>query len=64
MRRTAFDGATEKGRLARREGKPRSACPYPDWRTARGSVTFARAFRRAWMYGWEQEDKQDAGETK
>lgn len=30
-----------------------STCPYVDHRTARGCVTFSRAFIRAWIAGYE-----------
>jgi hypothetical protein len=50
---SAFDGARNKGALARIEGKPISANPYGDARTWHGGVTFARAFWRAWRVGWQ-----------
>jgi hypothetical protein len=53
----AIEGARVKGALARREGKPESANPYwADHRTHNGSVTFARAFMRAWLDGWRTAD--------
>lgn len=60
MGNRAFDGAERKGRTARDEGKPITANPYPDWRTHRGSVTFARGFWRAWRKGWEDRNKEIA----
>jgi hypothetical protein len=51
----ALASAERKGAEARRSGEPRSANPYGDARTLDGSVTFARAFWRAWDRGWRQE---------
>jgi hypothetical protein len=56
-RRTAFDGAYDKGQRAFADGKPRSDNPYGDQRTDRGSVTFARAFYRAWDDGWREAER-------
>ena len=36
--------------------------PYADWRTNRGSVTFARAFIRYWMRGYK-DASVEKGET-
>lgn len=36
--------------------------PYADWRTNRGSVTFARAFIKYWMRGYQDASVQK-GET-
>lgn len=47
-----FMGAWNKGRQARKDGKPLSSCPYSDLRTGTGDVTFGRAFQRAWIEGW------------
>jgi hypothetical protein len=47
----ALDSAEVKGAKAAEEGKPLTANPYGDTRTYRGSVTFARAFWRAWRRG-------------
>ncbi len=33
-------------------------CPYTDHRTFRGSVTFARAFLKAWHAGWRYGDEE------
>jgi ribosome modulation factor len=55
----ALKGAYRKGREAYADGKPIERCPYPDWTTARGSVTFSRAFRRYWFEGWEDARAED-----
>ena len=52
----ALATAKRKGEQARRDGKAETENPYPDTRTWRGHVTFARAFRRAWAEGWREED--------
>lgn len=53
IRTRAFLSAFNKGRAARREGKPKRANPYPDWRTDyHEGVTFSRAFRGYWEEGW------------
>ncbi len=56
-RNAAFVSAFEKGANARLAGKPASTNPYPDYRTDRGSVTFARAYWRHWKHGWEAADQ-------
>lgn len=56
MSNKAVEGARVKGALARRAGKPERACPYGDERTHTGSVTFSRAFLRAWLDGWRTAD--------
>jgi hypothetical protein len=48
----ALASAFRKGALAAIEGEKLTACPYADWRTYRGGVTFSRAFQRAWGEGW------------
>ena len=48
------DAAKQKGREAARAGKREWDCPYPDYRTDRGGVTFSRAFRRAWLKGFRE----------
>lgn len=60
----AIEGARARGRTAAERGKPRSANPYGDGRTHNGSVTFARAFWRAWDAGWVAafEDEGKAGD--
>ena len=50
----AIIGAKRKGWEARRAGMPQSANPYGDERTHNGSVTFSRAFLRAWNEGWRE----------
>lgn len=49
----ALAGAQNKGMAAGLAGKPTTACPYGDVRTNRGHVTWSRAFRRAWLQGWD-----------
>jgi ribosome modulation factor len=48
-----YDKIRERGYIAALAGKPRSACPYPDKRKPNGKVTFSRAFRNAWLSGWD-----------
>lgn len=52
MSNKAFEAARRKGLVAALNGQPESDNPYGDERTNRGSVTFARAFWRAWREGW------------
>ena len=52
-RNRALQGAFVKGYDARFDGTRSSANPYPDRRTDRGAVTWSRAFRRAWLAGWQ-----------
>lgn len=47
----ALVSAWEKGETAGRAGATAAENPYTDWRTRRGAVTWARAFRRAWEDG-------------
>jgi hypothetical protein len=50
----AFQAAFRNGARARSEGRPRTACPYPDIRNDyRNGNTFSRAFRNAWHEGWD-----------
>jgi ribosome modulation factor len=49
----ALIAAERRGYEAALAGQPRTSNPYPDHRTARGSVTFSRAFRRAWFAGYD-----------
>jgi hypothetical protein len=51
----AMRGAYLKGRRARRDDDPIDACPYRDIRNARGTLTWSRAFERAWVDGWRDE---------
>ena len=60
----AFETVREKGRQAHRDGLPESACPYEDHRTHDGSVTFARAFIRAWLDGWREMDRVETVSAK
>lgn len=57
-RRSSWEAAEEKGRLAFRAGKPREANPYPDNRTDRGSVTFSRGYRTRWDSGWRAAQRE------
>jgi len=58
MANRALDGAERKGREARDRGDPRHACPYNDYRKDCGRLTFSRAFRNAWLRGWEDRDRE------
>ena len=51
----SFAAAAEKGRQAALEGKPRTP-PYPERAgTNKSGVTFSRAFRKAWLQGYDNE---------
>jgi ribosome modulation factor len=50
----SFEVAEQKGNAAFAAGLAESACPYHDHRTIRGGVTFARAYRRAWIKGYRR----------
>lgn len=52
----SFAGAVIKGREAARKGEARSSCPYPE-RVGinKSGVTFSRAFRKAWLQGYDDE---------
>jgi ribosome modulation factor len=52
---SALDRAVEKGRAAFHTGIPIDECPYPDHRNEYGRITWSRAFRIAWIDGWEEE---------
>lgn len=58
MKTRAYDGARRKGVEAARMGKPESACPYADHRTDRGTITYSRAFMRAWFDGYRSVKKE------
>lgn len=51
----ALEGARRKGAEAYAAGLPRES-PYKDTRTGRHNhmVTFARAFQRAWLQGYDE----------
>ena len=49
----ALNAAYHKGAYAAAQGLSSKHCPYADTRTQRGCVTFSRAFRRAWMTGYQ-----------
>ena len=55
--RPGFLTAERKGREAFAEGKTRMDFPYRDGRTARGSITWSRAYIRAWQRGWDEAAK-------
>lgn len=52
-RRDPFGSAYLTGYLAGAGGMPRTHCPYRDRRTHEGKVTYARAWRKAWLSGWD-----------
>ena len=51
---TPLECAEQKGRWAALAGKTEAACPYPDYRTFHGAVTWSRGFRRAWLRGFHK----------
>lgn len=53
------DAAERKGREAFLQGKTELNCPYVDYRTSRGSITFSRTFIVAWLRGYNKA-KQEA----
>ncbi len=54
-RRTSFDAAEEKGRQAARDNQPLDSCPYEDKRKPSGKLSWSRAYRNAWVHGWQDE---------
>lgn len=48
----ALRGAFHKGVKAHQKGHPAKSCPYNDLRSNYNRVTWSRAFREAWRYGW------------
>ena len=54
----ALRGAYRKGWDAGLSGEPRGSCPYADLRNHRGTLTWSRAFQRAWDDGWSAGDEQ------
>ncbi len=55
--RGPFTFAFKAGQEARKKGTARQQCPYADKRDSyRKSVTYSRAWRRAWFDGWETID--------
>jgi hypothetical protein len=58
-----LDAARRKGAIAASEGKSIEANPYSDARTYRGSVTFSRAFWRAWREGWKDNHDRPAAHS-
>lgn len=60
----ALIAAFNRGREDYINGKSKDANPYPDVRTSRGGVTYARAFRNHWERGWTFEfDKKAHART-
>jgi len=57
----AFKGAYRKGYQARIDGKS-NLPPYPDKRAGRREhiTTYSRAFRKYWLEGWQDADKEIA----
>lgn len=53
--------AQQNGCKAWDAGKSLDDCPYPDLRTDRGSVTWSRSFRRAWIKGWRSRAAGEPG---
>lgn len=60
-RRSPLYWAKVRGLEAQLAGEPRDACPYEDKRTWRGSVTWSRAFRTAWLDGWDEAARDRGG---
>ena len=55
----------QRGRQARRDGLPRTKCPYNPAAFAvvgkgRHVPTGERGFANAWLRGWDEEDEQPA----
>ena len=48
-----YDAIWQRGYLAAQAGEPRSSCPYADKRKKTGAVTWSRAYRNAWLTGWD-----------
>lgn len=64
-RKSPFQTATEKGRLAAIEGHPITANPYKDCRKHDGRLTFSRARRNAWLDGYRmgQSERSNSATT-
>lgn len=59
-RNRAHAGAFYRGAEARYYGKPRTSCPYADRRSVIGNKpTWAKAFRSAWLAGYEAQDRRE-----
>lgn len=52
----AVIGAYRKGKKAKADGLPVTACPYKDTRTYRGGITWSRTFMNAWWDGYQGKD--------
>ena len=53
-RKDPLDTAKRKGLEAYLSGKTEDDCPYADVRTAKGQVTWSRAYMRAWLAGFRE----------
>ena len=53
--------AQQAGCKAWDAGKTLDDCPYSDKRTSRGGVTYARAYRNAWVRGWRSREAGEPG---
>lgn len=53
-RRDPFESARRKGAEAFVAGRSEMDCPYRDTRKADGRLTFSRAWRTAWLYGFRE----------
>ncbi len=53
----ALNVAYNKGVQAAQDGVAKTRCPYGDYRTTSGKVTFSRAFYRAWIAGYEDAEQ-------
>ena len=58
MSTKALDGAKRKGRIGREQGYGRLQYPYTDDRNLDGGITWSRSFINAWVYGWDERDKE------
>jgi len=63
----SFRWARRRGFNDQSRGVGRDECPYGDRRTARGLITWSRAFGNAWRDGWDEgkdeETKRSAEEA-
>lgn len=56
-RRSPFERAVDFGRVAFRDGLPRTENPYDDHRKWNGKLTWSRAWMKAWDDGWDEAEK-------
>ena len=54
----ALRGAFRKGYVAWYNHPVKGSNPYPDHRKKDGRLTFSRAFRRAWEYGFATANRE------